>query len=209
MMKKKLRASLGTLIAILLTVSLALNAFAAAIGHAVYRDLDSNNDFLRDQGHAGIVYQCSGSTPAIIIHHPGGFLLESSHIEKVTFNEFKYPDSNTALNYYGSYYRPGATVYTQIVTLADTLCENYNITYVFNRQLSLKWSVNTIVDRIEPVDILSIRCDGLVEYCYEYHGIQLLGSSTHWNISNPDHYTSHVGLLSHTPKAQRDLLTPS
>ncbi len=49
MMKKKLRASLGTLIAILLTVSLALNAFAAAIGHAVYRDLDSNNDFLRDQ----------------------------------------------------------------------------------------------------------------------------------------------------------------
>ena len=31
MMKKKLRASLGTLIAILLTVSLALNAFAAAI----------------------------------------------------------------------------------------------------------------------------------------------------------------------------------
>ena len=59
MMKKKLRASLGTLIAILLTVSLALNAFAAAIGHAVYRDLDSNNDFLRDQGHAGIVYQLS------------------------------------------------------------------------------------------------------------------------------------------------------
>ena len=35
MMKKKLRASLGTLIAILLTVSLALNAFAAAICHAV------------------------------------------------------------------------------------------------------------------------------------------------------------------------------
>ncbi len=210
-MKQTLRKAVCAVLAGMLLFSLCIVPALATVakGHAVYRDLNSTNDFFSSLGHAGLVYARSGNTPTVIIHHPGGFGLNNSYLEKVSFSEFKYPGGNTSLNYYGSYYVPNTTGYNAIGNLANTLWRDYHLTYVFNRQLSLKWPVSYVVGQIEPEDLLSIRCDGLVEYCYEYHGIRLLGTNSAWNISDPAHYTAHTNLLGHTPATQRACMTQS
>lgn len=39
--------------------------------------------------------------------------------------------------------------------------------------------------KIEPYDIASLRCDGFVEYCYEYYGYRVYGPNGGWDISYP------------------------
>ena len=54
-----------------------------------------------------------------------------------------------------------------------------------------------------PYDIKSLRCDGIVEYCYEWQNVRIFGSDARWDISkndqgNKDH---HSGTAT-TPKKQ-------
>lgn len=37
--------------------------------------------------------------------------------------------------------------------------------------------------QLEVSDIEKIRCDGFVEFAYEYNGIKLQASSVYWDIS--------------------------
>ena len=58
-------------------------------------------------------------------------------------------------------------------------------------------------NKYQPSDILGIRCDGFVEYCYEYNNIKVFGSDSYWNISLTDSrcQDEHGGFLL-TPKSQ-------
>jgi len=48
---------------------------------------------------------------------------------------------------------------------------------------------------IDPWDIFDIRCDGLVEYCFEYNGFSVWGKNgTHYDVSNINYYSEHNNL---------------
>lgn len=37
--------------------------------------------------------------------------------------------------------------------------------------------------KVQPSEITDLRCDGVIEYCYEYNDVRIFGSDTYWNIS--------------------------
>ena len=57
--------------------------------------------------------------------------------------------------------------------------------------------------QLEVSDIEKIRCDGFVEFAYEYNGIELQASSVYWDISTYLGAINHDALLM-TPKTQYD-----
>jgi len=65
--------------------------------------------------------------------------------------------------------------------------------------------------KIEPSSITSFRCDGIVEYAFEYCGFRVMGTSTGniWDISMPGNYLQHSIPCGMTPKNQASALTDS
>lgn len=58
--------------------------------------------------------------------------------------------------------------------------------------------------KYEPEDIKEIRCDGVVEFCYEYNGIKIYGEDNLWNITNPNELLGHLTML---PSGQASSMT--
>lgn len=58
---------------------------------------------------------------------------------------------------------------------------------------------------VQPEDIATIRCDGFVEYSYEYNGIRIGGGSSDWNvcIDKDANFNAHSGFAI-TPKKQAE-----
>ena len=88
-----------------------------------------------------------------------------------------------------------------------------DISYTFDKQLDA--DLSTATTKIQPDDITKIRCDGLIEYCYEYYGYRIFGSDTLWDISKPSqsNLDHHKGMTDIMPKEQAlsymDLVTNS
>lgn len=57
----------------------------------------------------------------------------------------------------------------------------YDIPYCFLDMMQVKKGVKS--NNILPEYISALRCDGLVEYCYEYYGLRLQGNEEHWDIT--------------------------
>lgn len=58
-------------------------------------------------------------------------------------------------------------------------------------------------DKISTGDILSMRCGGVIEYCYEYYGFRVYGNNTYWDISTYSTDTiAHHALAYIHPKSQ-------
>ncbi len=57
--------------------------------------------------------------------------------------------------------------------------------------------------KIEPSQITTLRCDGVVEYVYEYYGYKVGGGTSNWDISLnlAANYLAHTG-SSVTPSMQ-------
>ena len=60
--------------------------------------------------------------------------------------------------------------------------------YRINYSLGVQLDHNGIYTWIYPEDITNLRCDGLVEYCYEFYGFRIFGPDYYWNISKNDFY---------------------
>lgn len=86
------------------------------------------------------------------------------------------------------YYRPSSTSYS--ASQRDRVCDTAvdlayeHIPYVMMNPIS--YSMSSIATKKYPVsDILGIRCDGFVEYAFEYNNIRVYGSGEDWDISKP------------------------
>lgn len=61
---------------------------------------------------------------------------------------------------------------------------------------------------VSPSEVSSMRCDGVVEYIYEYYGFRVYGSSSDWDVSKASfdirekHSRTNI-----TPKKQVNYLT--
>ncbi|MPM96390.1 hypothetical protein SDC9_143553 [bioreactor metagenome] len=60
---------------------------------------------------------------------------------------------------------------------------NDNISYSILRQMSINESGLTIGTKISANRIMYMRCDGVIEYCYEYYGFRVYGNDTYWDLS--------------------------
>ena len=67
----------------------------------------------------------------------------------------------------------------------------------------------TAQTRIEPRNITGMRCDGVVEYCYEYCNYRIFGDDGKWNISknNQSCVTHHDNIIRINPALQTTYMT--
>lgn len=58
---------------------------------------------------------------------------------------------------------------------------------------------------VYPEDLWLIRCDGVVEYCFEWYGYRIYGNDTYWDITRGGFLTldHHSGTMV-TPKSQAE-----
>jgi len=82
-------------------------------------------------------------------------------------------------------YRPDSTMSSLArgnVNARATYLVNDNIPYNITQQMVVTSNLST-GDKIAAGDILTMRCDGVIEYCYEYYGFRVYGNNTYWDIS--------------------------
>ena len=93
---------------------------------------------------------------------------------------------------------PGYMTFSRRANVVSTACYFAGTCSDLNL---LGYTVNTIEfvplqgDIIDPQEVISLRCDGLVEYCYEYNGNMVWGANgENYNISDIGNVFSHKTL---------------
>lgn len=197
-MKKKLKILLivSSIILIFLSFSITSNQSHAASGYqgyAVYRDGVVAANI---QWHAGLMHQPYSNSVDPVIHAPGSF----KNVQKGTWSQFL--NGNNFKGLYLPNVSPTSSQRDLIVGKARALVtENISYTYV----QPLYYTAATTTGRLSPAEITSMRCDGLVEYVYEFYGFKVYGGSTYWNITTKSVHNreAHAGM---TPKSQVNYL---
>lgn len=147
-------------------------------GYAAYRDLSFNIDSAIvsfDDWHAGLMDEPYASYNLPIIH------VSKDSSSLVTWDQWStFLDNLTYRGLYKPKQELSDNQRTLVVSLAREL-RTKDIGYIVTHQLQATlWPDRT---KIEPDAIVSLRCDGLIEYCYEYYGIRIFGSNDLWDIS--------------------------
>ena len=159
-------------------------ASGADVGYAVYRDgvviLGTDN------WHTGIVGGLSPSDDSFVIEHPG----YSGNLRYSNLNGF------IAGNTFKGYYKPTSSMTTSqknaVASTARKLAA-YVIPYTFAGQIG--YSAMNDGHKLTPADLATIRCDGVVEFSYEYNNIRISGNSSTWNIciDKTENFNQHSG----------------
>jgi hypothetical protein len=184
-MKGKILKKIGTLTLSLSLLTPSLLAHAAnESSDAVYRE----GGFLNSLGHAG-VYKGSG-----YVYHIAGPWHQVEVVPLTTFIDGK--------TFYGYFYNTSMDSYDRL-NIQDTLWlldQDPDITYTASGQLYHESNAGSYISVDEITDI---RCDGVVEYSYEWNNIWVWGRSdtgtsngtpTHFDISNVSYTDEHNDL---------------
>ena len=163
-------------------------------GYAAYRDgVAGNLDW-----HGAIIYGTGTTTSSYIFAQASGYGHTTETVNYSVFLNNQTPKG---------YYRPKSTSLTtsqrdSVISTARALV-NEHISYTLTNPIS--YSMISTTSQYQPSDILGIRCDGFIEYCYEYNNIRVFGSDSYWNISHTNSrcQDEHGGFLM-TPKSQAE-----
>lgn len=140
-------------------------------GYAAYRD-----GVALIEWHGAIITSGSSTANYVFAHAQG------PSATTCTTNYTGFLDGNTSKGYY----RPSSTTLTSsqrdaVYSTALSIA-NERIGYVLSTPI--RYSISSTATNKYPVsDIIAIRCDGVVEYAYEYNNIRVFGGNTYWNIS--------------------------
>ena len=137
-----------------------------------------------------------------IVHAPG----PRQCVRKDSWKNFL--DGNTFKGFYKSKKGTNKVKRQLIAQLAKKL-STYDIPYCFLDMILVRDGVKSAV--IYPEYISALRCDGVVEYCYEYYGLKLQGGSDDWDITKnkPENLRAHSLLYSWvSPKNQASCMKP-
>lgn len=196
-MKKHVRTIVSVLVVMLMAIPLFNHPISAATGsqgYAVYRDgvLNGLN------WHTGIMYDPSRNTSSLpVIHHPG-----NGYARFGTWDQFM--DGKTFMGVYGP--KGGiVSVCRDLVKSMSLKVATDQISYYFGGQMVVNPAVYSSGQaKIEPKDITHFRCDGVVEYCYEYYNYRIYGIDAWWNISknNYDNVYHHNNIVTISPYLQ-------
>lgn len=170
-MKKLLRVMSAAIFLVLVCNGLALASEVKA--DAVYRDGAFGWD------HAG-VYDGNG----MVYEMPGPW----RRCEKITLAEFK-NDASSVDGYYGPHYSSYVEANTYLRSYIISICEEIrvdtDISYTGDQQVIGESGAGTW---IAPSELTDLRCDGLVEYAYEWNGVDVWGKS---NTGDSSGYPTH------------------
>ena len=195
MTKKALKCLAASLCAIFFTSTpLSVNAASGFQGYAIYRDGVTSTGFGNFTWHAAIMGRPTRAYSNPVIHIGGpGYTVESA-----TWKAF------LANGTFQGVYRPTSmqeATRDNVVATAKELAAN-DIGYVLFQQMQVSSSSNAGL-YIDSDEITAMRCDGVVEYCYEYNGPRIYGSDSLWDISlNSDDVRSHHSGIKIDPKSQ-------
>ncbi len=163
-------------------------------GYAVYR-----NGVLPGgiEWHTAIMDKAHYNTPTYpVIHAPGS---SGGNVKFATWSSFI--DGNT----YQGTYRPKGTAPTSaqrdlFVSRTRMLKDDaipYNLIY------QVMYSLTNSGSWVDPADITSMRCDGVVEYVFEWYDFRVYGSDTYWDVTKVGFWNQDVHRYpSVTPKKQ-------
>lgn len=143
------------------------------IGCAIFRD-----GVLVTEWHSAIVtskkprgnVKKSGN----IVHAPG----PNKCVKKDTWNSFL--DGNRFKGFFKANEGTTKEKRVLIAEMAKKIAA-YDIPYCFLDMMQVKEGVTS--ESVLPEYISALRCDGVVEYCYEYYGLKLQGDDEHWDIT--------------------------
>lgn len=137
------------------------------------------------------IFKCSASRS---FGDPGTDVADSMRKLKDGFI-LEFAEQNRSVKFHGSRRPPGLTP-AQRRAIAATACGllKKDIRYIPDDMLNYKWNdYDGWTGEIEA--IWNIRCDGVVEYCYEKNGVQVCsgGNTTFANIASPgaEHLRNH------------------
>lgn len=175
---KKVTVTILVLLMIFLT---SQSVFAATNFKAfsVYRKKDSVVSY---EWHAGIMQatDCTNSgNPVIHATDQNTYCVDA-----VSWSSYM---SDMSTIHFKGVYRPNVTMSSTkknyVVDTAQDLAST-NIKYVLTRQLDYDTS-NMDASKVLPSEVKKIRCDGVIEYSYEYNDVRICGpsGSSGWNIS--------------------------
>ncbi|MDD5327669.1 MAG: hypothetical protein PHY02_07640 [Phycisphaerae bacterium] len=166
------------------------------LGNAVYRDINKTGVPQKERGHAALIYKYLGSCTRDDLDNADNFkIIEMSgptddHSLTTMTNYPGYPC-------YGCYTNISDITYAKrlaIIKTAKQLVARAPLDYEWNDALlPVNWNGNLS-------NISSLRCDGLVEVCYELNGINVWamersyeGTSYNYDISDQTDILSYNG----------------
>lgn len=202
---KKLFCMMIAIICVLAMFTVPVSAAKGYEGYAIYRDGAFTIPVVLPNGfdwHAGLMDKPSTSyyKPVTHISGPSPFVIKSD-----SWSNFIYG------NTFKGVYRPqsGVTSYQRdLVKATGRKLIGENISY--NAVVQVDWYTSALGKWVYTSDIASVRCDGVVEYAYEWHMIKIYGSNNdfgserpYWdvtwgNVLNWDHHSG----TAITPKKQ-------
>lgn len=165
-------------------------------GYAIHRD----GAFGGITWHAGLMYGTKPEEEPSVIH--AGQLSNSGTVIYGIWSDFL--NGNNFKGFYAPKEGIDSTSRDLVKSMAQSLITE-NILYTPLQQLK---TASNPSNYIQPSEITSIRCDGVVEYCYEYYNYRIYGSDSKWDISKNGNQAHHA-LTNITPKSQaQSYMTP-
>ena len=190
---KKINYSIALILIFMLICS--TNVFAAATkyeGMVAYRD-----GVIGGEWHAGMWVAPDASYTNPIVHQAG-----SGYVTRVSYSGFL-----NANNFKGVYYKSGAATPREYLKNMALDLTTRSIAYCSFYMLEHNASSGYILQS----NVKKMRCDGVVEYCYEWYSIELMwcydGTRRAWDITYTGDCSFHNTLNSFSPTVQAGKLT--
>ncbi|WP_053366504.1 hypothetical protein [Bacillus sp. FJAT-27245] len=193
---KKIAVLLFTLALFAPLFSTSTEAATGYQGYAIYRD----GVFYGYDWHAGMMddpYRTTTSLP--VLHAPGS----GSVVSWDSWSNFM--KGNNFKGVYRPNRAPTSSERDLFVSMGRNLrTENiaYNVAYqvYYDTGSSGTW--------VDPSEISSMRCDGVVEYIHEWYGFRIYGSDTYWDVTRNSFWgRDHHSGTAITPKKQVGYMT--
>ena len=173
-------------------------------GYAVYRDGVTTQGSGNFTWHTGIMDKASSDDIYPIIHARGrGYNVQYGHWYEFMNGTEDDPYIN---NNFVAYYKPNQSITDNkrdaVTATARSLAADF-IAYSLIQQIHYDDGNPNGKTFVGVSDIYELRCDGVVEYCYEYNNIRIYGNDAYWDISRWGfNYKDHHAGLKVTPKIQ-------
>ena len=152
-------------------------------------------------GHAGFMFKAdfysnSGIEQTNAVSHVNSYSNPVNHGTRSTFL-----NGNSFLGYYAPKAQMSNATRDGVratMVMLKYLSDCNEITYRASGQIDYHGSTVRLfpgytasVSVIEPENITRLRCDGYVEYCYEYNNVRISGTNSTWNIAIDDENTQN------------------
>ena len=187
---KKLTIFLFTLLFLIVSATISVSAATGYRGYAIYRD--GVNYGIGSDWHAGIMDEPYSNMYLPVIHITNG-----EQVSYVSWNGFI--NGNSFMGVYEPIGGISSLKRDDVHSIARLL-RSENIEYTVLGQINYSSSSLTW---IYPDDITSMRCDGVVEYSYEFNEVRIYGDNDRWNIAlNKTANKDHHSLFRITPISQ-------